>query len=183
MPVVARSQTSATAATEMRRRHLPPVMFLAVLLLVTLSFCRHLLFPRGPSKSQHTEDDAILRRLSAIDVGGDQIVAEAATMLANASISSSPSHDNYNHRLLYLRLPYSSNGTSGPRQRTMLRLRVTSDTLPTDGSLLAGFRASHRAFLRAHKHHRRGSNNVASVMGDLPGLLGLRRRQRLVAQP
>ena len=149
-------------------------MFLAVLLLVTLSFCRHLLLPRGPSQSQHTEDEAILRRLSAIDVGGDQIVAEAATMLANASISSSPSHDNYNHRLLYLRLPYSSNGTSGPRQRTMLRLRVPSDTLPTDGSLLAGFHASHRAFLRAHKHHRRGSNNVASVMGDLPGLLGLR---------
>ena len=80
-------------------------MFLAVLLLVSLSFCRHLLFPRGPSQSQHTEDDAILHRLSAIDVGGDQIVAEAATMLANASISSSPSHDNYNHRLLYLPPP------------------------------------------------------------------------------
>jgi len=148
-------------------------MFLAVLLLVTLSFCRHLLLPRGPSQSQQTEDDTILCRLSAIDVGGDQIVAEAATMLANASISSSPSHDNYNHRLLYLRLPYSSNGTSGPRQRTMLRLRVPSDTLPTDGSLLAGF----RAFLRAHKHHRRGSNNVAGVMGDLPSLLGLRQRR------
>jgi len=137
MPVVARSQTSATAATEMRRRHLPPVMFLAVLLLVTLSFCRHLLLPRGPSQSQQTEDDTILCRLSAIDVGGDQIVAEAATMLANASISSSPSHDNFNHRLLYLRLPYSSNGTSGQRQRTMLCLRVPSDTLPTDGSLLS----------------------------------------------
>ena len=149
-------------------------MFLAVLLLVTLSFCRHLLFPRGPSQSQHTEDDAILHRLSAIDVGGDQIVAEAATMLANASISSSPSHDNYNHRLLCLCLPYSSNGTSGPRQRTMLRLRVPSDTLPTDGSLLAGF----RAFLRAHKHRRRGSNNVAGVMGDLSGLLSLRRHRR-----
>ena len=153
-------------------------MFLAVLLLVSLSFCRHLLFPRGPSQSQHTEDDVILRRLSAIDVGGDQIVAEAATMLANASISSSPSHDNYNHRLLCLCLPYSSNGTSGPRQRTMLRLRIPSDTLPTDGSLLSGFRASLRAFLCEHKHHRRGSNNVAGVMGDLPSLLGLRQRRR-----
>jgi len=60
----------------------------------------------------------------------------------------------------------------------MLRLRVPSDTLPNDGSLLAGFRASLRSFLRAHQHRRQGSNNVAGVMGDLPGLLGLRRGRR-----
>lgn len=172
----ARSQTSAET---MRRRHLPPVMFLAVLLVASISFCRHLLFPRGPSQSRYTEDEALLRRLAAIDVGGDQVVAEAAAMLANASISSSPSHDNHRHRLLYLRLPYSVNGTSDPRQRTMLRLRVPNDNkLPDDGSLLAGFRASLRAFLLAHKHRRRSYNNVAGVMGDLAGYLGRPRRRR-----
>ncbi|KAG0528759.1 hypothetical protein BDA96_05G040200 [Sorghum bicolor] len=171
MAVVARSsQTSATAPAEMRRRHLPPVMFLAVLLLVSLSFCRHLLLPSQSQPPYTDDDDALLRRLSAIDVGGDQIVADAAAMLSHASISSSPSHDNHRHLLLHLRrLPYS---TTGP----MLRLRVPNDTLPTDGSLLAGFRASLRAFLRAHKHRRRGSNNVAAVMGDVPGHLGLVRR-------
>jgi len=145
-------------------------MFL-VLLLVYLSR-RH---PRAPP--QYTYDDVLLRRLAVTDVGGDQIAAEAAAMLANASISSHPSLHGNIHRLVYLRLPYNDSGTS--RRRTMLRLRVPYDKVPNDSSLLAGFRASLRSFLRAHQHRRRGYNNVAGVMDDVAGgLLGLRRRRR-----
>ncbi|XP_062203209.1 sialyltransferase-like protein 2 isoform X2 [Phragmites australis] len=152
----------------MKRRHLPPVLFLLVLSLLSLSFRRHLFLPGGPSQSA---GDALLRRLAATDVGGDKILFEAAALFANASISSFPSLGNH-HRLLYLRLPYYSAATSGPRPRTVSRLRVPSEKLPSDESLLAAFRASLRSFLLA-RHRRRG--NVAGIMGDLAGLLGRRR--------
>ncbi|XP_034606616.1 sialyltransferase-like protein 2 [Setaria viridis] len=168
----------------MKLRHLPPVLFLLVtaLSLPSFSFRRNLFLPRDPSPSQqhHAGDDALLRRLAAVDAGADQVLAEAAAMLANASITSSTHHHssslgNGHHRLLTLRLPCCSSNA------TVSRLRVPYDTLPEDGALLAAFRASLRSFLLAHHHIRRrrgGANNaaIASVMRDLPGLLGRRRR-------
>ncbi|KAF8706571.1 hypothetical protein HU200_030854 [Digitaria exilis] len=158
----------------MKRRHLPPVLLLLALSLLSVSFRRHLFLPQGPS--QYAADDGLLRRLAAIDVGGDQVLAEAAALLANASVSSYPSLGNH-HRLLYLRLAYRRNATSAPRQRAVSRLRVPFQTVPTDDSLLAAFRASLRAFLLA-RHPRRGSGDdvVAGVMGDLAGFLGRPRR-------
>jgi len=155
----------------MKRRHLPPVLFLLALSLLSLSFRRHLFLPRGPSPYAA---DALLRRLAATDVGGDQVLAEAAALFANASVSSFPSIGNH-HRLLYLRLPYRSNATSTPRQRAVSRLRVPFQALPSDESLLSAFRASLRSFLLVHRLRRRDTN-VAAVMGDLAGLLGRPRR-------
>ncbi|CAN6325842.1 unnamed protein product [Urochloa humidicola] len=85
----------------MKRRHLPPVLFLLALSLRSLSFRRHLFLPRAPSP---LAADALLRRLAATDAGGDQVLSEAAALLANASVASFPSIGNH-HRLLYLRLP------------------------------------------------------------------------------
>ncbi|XP_062197724.1 sialyltransferase-like protein 2 [Phragmites australis] len=153
----------------MKRRHLPPVLVLLVLSFLSLSFRRHLFLPQSPS---HSAGDLLLRRLAATDVGGEQLLAEAAALFANASISSFPSLGNH-HRLLYLRLPHYTTSTSGPpRPRTVSRLRVPSETLPSDESLLDAFRASLRSFIGA-SHRRRG--NVAGVMGDLAGLLGRQR--------
>jgi hypothetical protein len=101
----------------MKRRHLPPVLLLLLLALslLSLSFRRHLLLPRGGGALSPHGADALLRRLAATDVDGDQVVADAAALLANGSVSSFPSVGN-RHRFLYLRLPYrggsSSNTTS-----------------------------------------------------------------------
>ncbi|CAD6265234.1 unnamed protein product [Miscanthus lutarioriparius] len=147
----------------MKRRHLPPVLLLLLTLsLLSLSFRRHMFLPRGPSPYAAA---ALLRWLATTDVDGDQVVAEAAALFANASVSSFPSLGNH-HRILYLRLPYHSNTTSAPRQRVVSRLRVPFDTLPSDESLLAAFRAS----LLAHRHRRGG--DVAGIMGELTGQLG-----------
>ncbi|CAL4904194.1 unnamed protein product [Urochloa decumbens] len=156
----------------MKRRHLPPVLFLLALSLLSLSFRRHLFLPRGPSAYAA---GALLRRLAAADAGGDQVLAEAAALLANASVSSFPSIGNH-HRLLYLRLPYRSNATSAPRQRAVSRLRVPVDTLPSDESLLASFRSSLRSFLLARRPRRGGGDVAAAVMGELAGQLGRARR-------
>jgi hypothetical protein len=174
----------------MKFRHLPPVLFLLVtaLSLPSFSFRRHLFLPRGPSPSQqrqHAGDDALLRRLAAVDAGADEVLAEAAAMLANATISSSTHHHsslgNDRHRLLTLRHPCSSGNA------TVSRLRVPYDTLSDDGAILAEFRASLRSYLLAHHHIRRrrsGDDNnaaIAGVMRDIPGLLGRRRRFRTCA--
>ncbi|CAN6344429.1 unnamed protein product [Urochloa humidicola] len=158
----------------MKRRHLPPVLFLLALSLLSLSlsFRRHLFLPRAPSP---LAADALLRRLAATDAGGDQVLSEAAALLANASVASFPSIGNH-HRLLYLRLPYRSNATNAPRQRAVSRLRVPFDTVPNDESLLASFRASLRSFLLSRHPRGRGGDVVASVMGDLAGQLGRARR-------
>ncbi|PUZ43820.1 hypothetical protein GQ55_8G038000 [Panicum hallii var. hallii] len=158
----------------MKRRHLPPVLVLLLLSLLALPYRRHLFLPRGPSQYYASGDDALLRRLAASDAGGDQVLSEAAALLANASVTSFPSIGN-RYRLLYLRLPYRGNDTSAPRKRAVSRLRVPFVTVPDDGPLLAAFRASLRSFVLAHRL-RRGSN-VAAVMGDLAGLLGRPRRE------
>ncbi|KAG2560097.1 sialyltransferase-like protein 2 [Panicum virgatum] len=167
----------------MKRRHLPPVLVLLALSLLAIPYRRRLLLPRGPS--QHHAGgggggggDALLRRLAAADAGGDQVLAEAAALLANASVTSFPSIAS-RYRLLYLRLPHrGGNGTAAPRQRAVSRLRVPFVTVPDDGPLLAAFRASLRSFLLARRPRRRDTN-VAAVMGDLAGgLLGRPRRER-----
>ncbi|KAF8664716.1 hypothetical protein HU200_054434 [Digitaria exilis] len=162
----------------MKLRHLPPALFLLFFTLslpsLTYRHRRHLLLPRAPSSSQQQRagEDALLRRLATIDAGGDQVLADAAALLANASISSfshSPGGHN-GHRLLLIRLPCSSSYT---RQiTTVSTLRVPSDMLPDDSSLLAAFRSSLRSFL--HAHHR--ITDIAGVMLDLPTLLGNRHR-------
>ncbi|TVU02675.1 hypothetical protein EJB05_51813, partial [Eragrostis curvula] len=97
------------------------------------------------------------------------VLADAAALLANASISSSQQPNN--HRLLLVRLPCSS--CRRQRQRTVSSLRVPSygnGMIPDDGALLAAFRASLRSFLRAHQRLRSSNNNdVAGVMRDLLG--------------
>nr|CAB3490926.1 unnamed protein product [Digitaria exilis] len=176
----------------MKLRHLPPALFLLFFTLslpsLTYRHRRHLLLPRAPSSSQQQRagEDALLRRLATIDAGGDQVLADAAALLANASISSfshSPGGHN-GHRLLLIRLPCSSSYTGNNdttttttcrRRRqitTVSTLRVPSDMLPDDSSLLAAFRSSLRSFL--HAHHR--ITDIAGVMLDLPTLLGNRHR-------
>ncbi|CAD6254785.1 unnamed protein product [Miscanthus lutarioriparius] len=161
----------------MKRRRLPSVLFLLALALLSLAFRRYLSpLPIGASRFAGGSD-ALLRRLAAIDVGGDQILAEAAALLANASVSTFPSLGNH-HRLLYLRVPYRSNATSAPRQRTVSRLRVPFHGVPSDATLLAAFRASLRGFLLARQHHRH-LHDVAGAIANLPALLlgrGGRRR-------
>ncbi|KAJ1274287.1 hypothetical protein BS78_05G051300 [Paspalum vaginatum] len=164
----------------MKRRHVPPVLFLLALSLLSLSFRRHLLLPRG-GPSPRAAGDALLRRLAAADAAGDQIVlAEAAALLANASIQTFPSIGNH-HRLLYLRLPYRSNATSSaaPRHRAISRLRVPFSGLPSEPALLASFHASLRAFLLARRrpplHDGAG---VAAALNALPDLLSRRDRGR-----
>nr|CAB3489105.1 unnamed protein product [Digitaria exilis] len=174
----------------MKPRHLPPVLTLVVLSFLSLSFRnrRLLLLPRGPSPYAAGESgDALLRHLAAADAGGDQVLADAAALLANASVTSLPSIGN-RYRLLYLRLPRHDNATSSgsvsgaPSQRAVSRLRVPFVTVPDDDALLAAFRASLRSFLLAHRLRRRGSSNLnllADVMGGgLPGLLGGGRPRR-----
>lgn len=165
----------------MKRRRLPPVLFLLALALLSLAFRRHLSLPLGVPQfaAGGVSGDALLRLLAATDVGGDQILAEAAALLANASVSTFPSIGNH-HRLLYLRVPYRINATSAPRQRTVSRLRIPFHDVPNDDALLAAFRASLRGFLLArHRHrHRRGGDDVAGAMADLPALLLGRRRRR-----
>ncbi|WVZ54394.1 hypothetical protein U9M48_005199 [Paspalum notatum var. saurae] len=165
----------------MKRRHVPPVLFLLALSLLSLSFRRHLFLPRGPSPPRAAGEDALLRRLAAADAAGDQILlAEAAALLANASIQTFPSIGNH-HRLLYLRLPYRSpNATSSspPRHRAVSRLRVPFSGLPPEPALLASFRASLRAFLLARRRpplHDEGAG-VAAALNALPALLGRRGR-------
>ncbi|CAN6362282.1 unnamed protein product, partial [Urochloa humidicola] len=82
-----------------------------------------LLPPPPPVPPPRHAGDALLRRLAVADAGEDQILAEAAALLTNASVSSFPSIGN-RYRLLYLRLPYRANATAAPRQRTISRLRV-----------------------------------------------------------
>ncbi|KAK3118407.1 hypothetical protein QOZ80_9BG0698600 [Eleusine coracana subsp. coracana] len=157
----------------MKRRHLPPVLLL-LLFFLSLSFRRCLLLYQTPSPSAAA--DQLLRRLAAVDVGGDQLLSDAAALLANASISTFPSLGNH-HRLLYLRLPFRNPATPGPpRPRAVARLRVPFDGIPSDTSLLAAFRASLRSFLLARRRRRRGGT-VAGVMTELPGLLGHGRRR------
>lgn len=55
----------------MKHRHLPPVLLLA-LSLFFLTFRCHLFLPRGPSPYAA---DVLLRRLAAIDIIRDQVVA------------------------------------------------------------------------------------------------------------
>ncbi|KAF0889499.1 hypothetical protein E2562_024554 [Oryza meyeriana var. granulata] len=153
----------------MKRRHLPPVLLLLLLSLLSLSFRRRLLVPSRPAVG----DPLLLRLAADDDVGSRQILEEAAALFANASISTFPSLGNH-HRLLYLRLPYSPTPRGPPRPRTVARLRVPVEVLPLDGKLLASFRASLGSFLAARR--RRGTRNVAGVMGDLAGLLGRRFR-------
>ncbi|CAL4995506.1 unnamed protein product [Urochloa decumbens] len=162
----------------MKLRHLPPVLFLFVtaLSLPSLSFHRHLSHPRSPpSLSSHhaaVDDDALLRRLASVDPGADYLLAEATELLANASLSSTPSPGN--HRLLTLRFPsHSTNATA-------YRLRVPHDSTlhADDATLLTSFRASLRSVLLTRRRHiPRDSATIAAVVRDLPALLGLRRRR------
>ncbi|CAD6258235.1 unnamed protein product [Miscanthus lutarioriparius] len=160
----------------MKRRRLPPVLFLLALALLSLAFRRHFSLPLGAphfaAGGGGATSDALLRRLAATDVGADQILAEAEALLANASVSTFPSIGNH-HRLL--------NATSAPRQRTVSRLRVPFHGVPSDDALLAAFRASLRGFLLARQHHRhRQHDDVAGAMAELPALLfgrGHRRRR------
>ncbi|RCV37073.1 hypothetical protein SETIT_8G033700v2 [Setaria italica] len=156
----------------MKRRHLPPVLVLLLALsLLSLPFRRRLFLPRGPSQ-YYAGGDALLRRLAAADAGGDQVRAEAAALVANASVSSFPSIGN-RYRLLYLRLPYHTNATSAPRQRAVSRLRVPFETVPDDGALLAAFRASLRSFLLARRQlRRRGGDDDDVVAGVAMGGIG-----------
>lgn len=80
----------------MKLRHLLHVVFLLVLAL-SLPFLTLLLSRGRAPSSQYANDagDALLRRLAAIDAGRDHILADAATLLANATISSFPSHNKY----------------------------------------------------------------------------------------
>ncbi|EAY82275.1 hypothetical protein OsI_37484 [Oryza sativa Indica Group] len=163
----------------MKRRHLPPVLVLLLLSILSLSFRRRLLVLQGPpsssSSSRHPVGDPLLRRLAADDgAGSSQILAEAAALFANASISTFPSLGNH-HRLLYLRMPYAFSPRAPPRPKTVARLRVPVDALPPDGKLLASFRASLGSFLAARRRRGRGGN-VAGVMRDLAGVLGRRYR-------
>ncbi|KAL6870709.1 hypothetical protein ACP4OV_014557 [Aristida adscensionis] len=171
----------------MKRRHIPPVLFLLALSLLSFSSSRRrlLLLPHTPSGPA---SDLVLRRLAAADVGGEQLVAEAAELLANATVSSSPSLGNH-HRLLCLRVPRShpaaasAPGAPPPPPawpRTVTSLRVPASGVPSDGALLAAFRASLRAFLLARRQQHR---DVAGVMrdlaaGDLLPILGGGRRGR-----
>lgn len=163
----------------MKRRHLPPVLVLLLLSILSLSFRRRLLVLQGPpsssSSSRHPVGDPLLRRLAADDgAGSSQILAEAAALFANASISTFPSLGNH-HRLLYLRMPYAFSPRAPPRPKTVARLRVPVDALPPDGKLLASFRASLGSFLAGRRRRGRGGN-VAGVMRDLAGVLGRRYR-------
>uniref|UniRef100_A0A0D9XWY7 Sialyltransferase-like protein n=1 Tax=Leersia perrieri TaxID=77586 RepID=A0A0D9XWY7_9ORYZ len=154
----------------MKRRHLPPVLLLLLLSLLSLSFRRRLLLP--PSRPPPI-GDPLLRRLAADDgVGTRQILAEAAALMANASISTFPSLGNH-HRLLYLRLPFSPSPRAPPRPRTVARLRVPADKLPPDGDLLAAFRNSLSSFLAARRRIPIRSN-AAAVMADLTATTGRR---------
>ncbi|KAL6595513.1 hypothetical protein ACP70R_021925 [Stipagrostis hirtigluma subsp. patula] len=169
----------ATAPPEMKRRHLPPALVLLVLSLLSLSSRRRLLLiPQTPPHS--AASDPLLRRLAAGDAGGEQLVSEAAELLANATITSHPSLGNH-HRLLYLRVPRhaaaSIPAVPTPTPRTVSSLRVPAEGVPSDGALLAAFRASLRSFLLPRRHLRREGDDVAGVMRDLPVWL-LGRRQR-----
>jgi beta-1,6-galactosyltransferase len=151
----------------MKRRHLPPVLLL-LLFGLSLSFRRHLFLPRNGPLSP---GDRVLRQLAGTDVGGEQILSEAAALFANASISSFPTLGNH-HRLLYLRLPFCNPSKPGPpKLRAVSRLRVPIGGIPSDETLLAAFRASLRRFILA-RYLRRGT--VAGVMAELAGLLGRR---------
>ncbi|CAN6362281.1 unnamed protein product [Urochloa humidicola] len=165
----------------MKVRHLPPVLFLFVtaLSLPSLSFHRHLSLPRRRSPPP-PDDDALLRRLAAVDPGADYLIAEAAELLANATITSTtPSPGN--HRLLTLHLPRHSSTNA-----TAYHVRVPHDTTlhaaaaGDDGALLAAFRTSLRSFIlaRRHIHDANAAADAADVMRDLPALLGLRRLRR-----
>ncbi|KAM0856543.1 hypothetical protein ACQ4PT_049053 [Festuca glaucescens] len=160
----------------MKRRHLPPVLLLLLLSLISLSFRRRIPLPKQPPPPLHSAaGDPLLRRLAAAEGSEtDQVPADAAALLVNGSISTFPSFGN-RQRLLYLRLPYVRPAGGPPRPRTVSRLRVPVLALPSDGSLLASFRVSLRSFLVDH-HRRRhgGSGNVASVMSELAGLLNRR---------
>ncbi|XP_066344483.1 sialyltransferase-like protein 2 [Miscanthus floridulus] len=71
----------------MKRRRLPSVLFLLALALLSLAFRRYLSLPLPIGASWFAGgSDALLRRLAAIDVGGDQILAEVAALLANSGI-------------------------------------------------------------------------------------------------
>ncbi|KAL6906094.1 hypothetical protein ACP4OV_003695 [Aristida adscensionis] len=164
---------------EMKRRHLPPVFLLLALLFLSLR--RHaLLLPQAPpgaaADAGGGDPDLPLRRLAATDAGGAQLLAEAATLLANATVLSFPSIGNH-HRLLYLRIPLYAGWAKGPpRPRTVLRLRVpAAEGFPSDAALLASLRASLRSYLLARRHQHRGG-----AMADLAaaGLLGVRRGRR-----
>jgi len=158
----------------MKRRRLPAVLVVLLLSLLSLFFRRRLLLPRQPPLHP-AAGDPFLRRLAAAEgSGADQVLAEAAALLVNGSISTFPSFGN-RQRLLYLRLPYVRPAGGPPRPRTVSRLRVPLYALPSDGSLLASFRESLRSFLVAHSRRRQGGGgNVASVMSELAGLLGRR---------
>ncbi|GJN13768.1 hypothetical protein PR202_gb00511 [Eleusine coracana subsp. coracana] len=153
----------------MKRRHFPPVLLL-LLFVLSLSFRRCQFLPRNPSKSG---GDHLLRHLAAIDVGGEQILSDAAALFANASITSFPSIGNH-HRFLYLRVPFHNSSVPGPpKQRAVSRLRVPFDGIPSSAALLSAFRASLRRFLLARRRLP-----VAGVLAELPALLGRHRRGR-----
>lgn len=166
----------------MKRRHLPPALVLVLLSLLSLSLRRRtpLQPPPPPPPPIHAAKpaagDPLLRRLAAAESAGySQLLADATALFANGSISTFPSLGG-RYRLLYLRLPQTPGGP--PRPRTISRARVPAGALPSDGSLLAAFRASLRSFLLSHRRLRRaGAGNVAAVMTDLPftsALLGPR---------
>jgi beta-1,6-galactosyltransferase len=145
----------------MKRRHLPPVL-LASLFFLALSF-RRCLLQGHQNPYQAAGGDQLLRRLAAVDAGGEQVLSEGAALLANASISSFPSLGNH-HRLLYLRLPFHNPKAPGPaKPRVVARLRVPFRGIPTESSLRAALRASLRSFLLARR--RRG--DVTGVMAEL----------------
>lgn len=157
----------------MKPRHLPPVLVLALLSLLSLSLRRHLTPLQPPLRP--AAGDPLLRRLAAVEgVGSEQVLADAAALLVNGSISTFPSLGN-RQRLLYLRLPFARTARGPPRPRTVSRLRIPAEALPSDESLLASFRTSLHSFLLAHHRRRRGgTGNVASVMSSLAGVLGRR---------
>ncbi|KAF8645032.1 hypothetical protein HU200_066237 [Digitaria exilis] len=163
----------------MKLRHLLHVVFLLVLAL-SLPFLTLLLSRGRAPSSQYANDagDALLRRLAAIDAGRDHILADAATLLANATISSFPSHNNLPCSSAYIG---SGNATSSCHRdrRTVSSLHVPNDMMPDDGVLLAAFRASLHSFLREHQNiNNNNSNNNSSSSSSssnvLSGLLGRR---------
>jgi hypothetical protein len=134
---------------EMKRHHLPPVLFLHALALLSLAL--------GTARF----------------ADGDQILGEAGTLLANASVSTFLSLGNH-HLLPYLCVPCHSKPTSAPWQRTVSWFRVPFHDLPNDDNLLTAFCGF---LLTCHRHRHRG--DVAGTMADLPALLD---RRRLKAQ-
>jgi hypothetical protein len=127
-----RTQGAVMSASTLRARFPPTQRRWSSLRCVVLDvawsslyFRRRLLLPRIPSQQYHADSDVVLRRLAAADAGGERVLAEAAVLLANASVSSSTTH-----------VSWGTLSTSAPRPRSPSSTPTSSTIAPSTPSSL-----------------------------------------------